>query len=159
MKTKLITAFLICFFANIFIAQTLVRPSEFKLSSTAAFLKTKGFDILEQTDTFIKIGNKEKATLYIDLASEKKFLLLNMNILLRKDITKEEIDSLINEINSLDMIKANYLANQHAISFKYYFWMVNGFTYESLEDAVNEFFLYQGDAYALDKEKIFNYQQ
>jgi hypothetical protein len=35
--------------------------------------------------------------------------------------------------------------------------MTHGFTFETLEDAIIEFFLYQGDFYALDEEKLFDY--
>ncbi|EJL73786.1 hypothetical protein [Chryseobacterium populi] len=158
MKTKLVTTLLICFLVNLFTAQTLVKPADISISAIATHLKSKGYEILEQKETFIKIGNKDKATLFMDIDTGKKYLNMNVNILLNKGVSKEKIDHLLNEINGLAMIKADYLANQNAIGFQYYFWIANGFTYETLEDAILEFFLYQGDSYALDKEKLFDYQ-
>ncbi|WBV55144.1 hypothetical protein PFY10_12950 [Chryseobacterium daecheongense] len=158
MKTKLLTVLLICFFTHWVTAQTLIKPADFKIAAVGNYLKAKGYDILEQEETFIKIGNKDKATLFMDVDAGKKYINLNVNILLNKGVSKDKIDTLLNEINKLAMIKAEYLPSQNSIGFKYYFWITNGFTYETLEDAVMEFFLYQGDSYGLDKEKIFNYQ-
>ncbi|WP_370896766.1 hypothetical protein [Chryseobacterium gossypii] len=158
MKTKLLTTLLICFFVNLFTAQTLVKPADIKMSSIAEFLKGKGYTILEQKDTFIKIENKNKAVLFMDIDEGKKYINLNENILVKKDAAKEKIDHLLLDINNLAMIKADYLPSQNSVGFQYFFWITNGFTYETLEDAIIEFFLYQGDAYGLDKDKIFDYQ-
>lgn len=158
MRAKILTVLLISFLANFFTAQTLVKPADFKISAVGTFLKSKGYEILEQEETYIKIANKDKATLFMDVDAGKKFINLNVNILIKKEVSEDKIDNLIRAINQLAMIKAEYIAAQNSINFKYYFWMTNGFTNETLEDAVMEFFLYQGDAYGLDKEKIFDYQ-
>jgi hypothetical protein len=158
MRAKLLTVLLIAFFVSSFTAQTLVKPADFKISAVGNFLKGKGYEILEQDEAYIKIANKDKATLFLDVDTGKKFINLNVNILIKKGISKDKIDHLINAINQLAMIKAEYMESQNSINFKYYFWMTNGFTNETLEDAVMEFFLYQGDAYGLDKDKLFDYQ-
>lgn len=158
MKAKLLTVLLIAFFVSSFTAQTLVKPADFKISAVGNFLKSKGYEILEQDEAYIKIANKDKATLFLDVDTGKKFINLNVNILIKKGISRDKIDLLINAINQLAMIKAEYMESQNSINFKYYFWMTNGFTNETLEDAVMEFFLYQGDAYGLDKDKLFDYQ-
>jgi hypothetical protein len=158
MRAKLLTVLLIAFFVSSFTAQTLVKPADFKISAVGNFLKSKGYEILEQDEAYIKIANKDKATLFLDVDTGKKFINLNVNILIKKGISKDKIDHLINAINQLAMIKAEYMESQNSINFKYYFWMTNGFTNETLEDAVMEFFLYQGDAYGLDKDKLFDYQ-
>lgn len=158
MKTKLLTVLLMCFFINWATAQTLIKPADFKIEAVGTFLKSKGYEVLEQEAAYIKIANKDKATLFMDVDSGKKFIDLNVNILIKKGVSKDKIDKLVNEINKLAMIKAEYMESQNSINFKYYFWITNGFTNETLEDAVMEFFLYQGDAYGLDKEKLFDYQ-
>jgi hypothetical protein len=159
MKTKLITTLLICFFVNLFTAQTLVKPADIKMSSIADFLKKKGYTILDQKDTYLKIQDKEKVVLYLDIDEQgKKYIDMNVNILLKKDISKDKIKALLAQINDLAMIKADYMEDQNSIKFQYFFWITNGFTYETLEDAITEFFLYQGDSYQLDKEKIFSYE-
>ena len=159
MKTKLLTAFLICLFANLFTAQTLVKPAEFKLSSTAALLKTKGYDVLEQTETYLKLANKSKSILFMDVDTAKKYILFNVNISLIEEAGVDKIENLLAEINKLGMVKAEYIDAQNSIGFRYYFWMAGGFTNETLEDAVAEFYLYQGDAYGLDKDQIISYQK
>ncbi|MGG5209437.1 hypothetical protein ACQWU4_10855 [Chryseobacterium sp. MIQD13] len=136
-----------------------MKTADIKISSIAAHLKSKGYEILEQEEDYIKISNKEKSILFLDIDTGKKYFNLNANILINKDVSKDKIDKILLEINNLAMIKADYLPEETAIGFQYYFWIANGFTYETLEDAIEEFFLYQGDSYALDKEKIiFNYQ-
>jgi hypothetical protein len=157
MKTKLITAFLICFFTNLFIAQTLVKPADIKMPSIATFLKSKGYDIAEQTDTFIKLTNSHKSLLYMDLDTDKKYILFNVNISIVTGTSRAKIDSLINQINNIGMIRVGYQESQNSLAFRYYFWVHGGYTNETLEDAVAEFFLYQGDAYGLDKDKIISY--
>lgn len=156
MKTKLITFLLICFFTNIIFAQKVIKSIDFKADNLATILKTKGYSIVEQEATFVKIADKD-ATLFIDIDPNNKFLHFNVKILLKKTATKSQVDQLLNQINSLDMISARYMGDDNSIYFQYYFWTVNGFTAETLEDAVMEFFLYQGDAYGLDKDKIFDY--
>ncbi|MDQ1098276.1 MULTISPECIES: hypothetical protein [Chryseobacterium] len=158
MKTRLFTVLLICFFANFLSAQTLVKPAEIKTSLIADYLRGKGYTIVEQQETYVKIANKEKAVLFMDIDSQKKYINMNVNVLLKEGADKDKIDNLLLGINSLAMVKAGYLPNQNSISFQYFFWITNGFTLETLEDAVAEFFLYQGDAYSLDKEKIFSYK-
>ena len=101
MKTKLTTAFLICFFANLFIAQTLVKPADIKMPSIATFLKSKGYDIVEQTDTFVKLTNSHKSLLYMDLDTDKKYILFNVNISIVTGTSRAKIDSLINQINNI----------------------------------------------------------
>ena len=62
MKTKLITVFLICFFANFYIAQTLIKTADFTMAKAANILKAKGYTIVEQEATFLKIKNKENTS-------------------------------------------------------------------------------------------------
>jgi hypothetical protein len=135
-----------------------VKPADFKMSTTATLLKSKGYDVLEQTETYLKLANKNKSVLFVDVDAAKKYLLFNVNISLNEEASKDKIDNLLAEINKLGMVKAEYIDTQHSIGFRYYFWITGGFTNETLEDAVTEFYLYQGDAYGLDKDKIISYQ-
>lgn len=158
MKTKILTILMICIVANFLTAQTLVKPADFKLTEISSFLKTKGYKIIEQEETFIKIADKENASVFIDVDPDKKYLFFNVKIMLRKEVKVSQIEDLVRNINDLKMIKAKYLSADNTVFFQYYFWIKDGFTKETLEDAVMEFFLYQGDSYALDKDKIFIYQ-
>lgn len=158
MKTKLMTVLLICFFANFMTAQTLIKTADFTMEKAATILKNKGYTIVEQTETFLKIKNKENSVLYIDIDDNKKYLYFNTNILLKNTATNEKVNALLLEINDLNMIKAKFSEKQKSVLFQYFFWITDSFTAESFEDAVLEFYLYQGDSYGLDKEKIFDYE-
>ncbi len=158
MKTKLITVLLICFFANLLTAQTMVKTADFTMAKAASILKNKGYTVMEQTDTYVKIKNKENSVLFIDLDENKKYLYFNTNILLKKTASEEKIPGLLDEINDLNMIKAKFDKKNKSVLFQYFYWITDSFTEESFADAVLEFYLYQGDSYALDKDKIFEYQ-
>ncbi len=158
MKTKLLSLLLFCFFANFISAQTLIKTADFTMEKAATILKGKGYTIIEQTDSFIKIKNKENSALFIDIADDKKYLYFNTNIRLKTDANPEKITVLLNEINDLNMIKAKFDKNNKSVLFQYFYWITNSFTEESFVDAVVEFYLYQGDSYGLDKDKIFDYE-
>lgn len=60
MKTKLLSLLLFCFFANFISAQTLIKTADFTMEKAATILKGKGYTIIEQTDSFIKIKKQGK---------------------------------------------------------------------------------------------------
>lgn len=157
MKTKFLTLLMICFFANIIMAQKVIKPADLKVANLATFLKSKGYNILEQEETYLKISDSGNNHIFIDKDPGNKFLHLNVKILLLDKAKKPQITALLEKINGLDMISARYIESDNSVFFQYFFWTTNGFTYETLEDAVMEFILYQGDSYALDEEKIFDY--
>ena len=157
MKTKLLSVFFICIFLNVFTAQTLIKTADFNMDQAAKILKNKGYTIVEKTDNFIKIKNKEESVLFIDLDEKKKYLYFNTNILLKKSASIEKIEALMLEINDLNMIKVKFSEKQKSVIFQYFYWITDSFTEESFVDAVLEFYLYQGDSYGLDKEKLFEY--
>jgi hypothetical protein len=158
MKTKLFTVFLVCFLANLYQSQTLIKTADFKMEKAAAILRAKEYTIEEQDETYIKIKNKENSVLFIDIDENKKYLYFNTNILMKENVSKEKIEKLLLEINDLNMIKAKYNEKQNSILFQYFYWITDSFTSESFEDAVKEFYLYQGDSYGLDKDKLFSYE-
>ena len=157
MKKLIFTLLVFCLFAGSISAQTLVMPTALKISKIADNLSKKGYKILEQDETYLKLSNDEDASLFIDISEDKKSLLLNINIMLKKDASKASIDTMVEKINNLGMIKGTYNKEKDAIFFQYNFWTSHGFTYESLQDAVAEFFLYQGDTFGMDEEKVFVY--
>lgn len=157
MKKLIFTLLVFCLFAGSISAQTLVMPTALKISKIADNLSKKGYKILEQDETYLKLSNDEDASLFIDISEDKKSLLLNINIMLKKDASKASIDAMVEKINNLGMIKGTYNKEKDAIFFQYNFWTSHGFTYESLQDAVAEFFLYQGDTFGMDEEKVFVY--
>lgn len=156
MKTKFLTFLLICFFANLITAQKVIKPADLKVANIANFLKTKGYTILEQDETYVKIVDSDNNHLYLDIDPSNKFIAMSIKISLKENVKKTKVDALIAQINDLDMISAKHM-DDNSVYFKYDFWMTHGFTLETLEDAIMEFFLYQGDSYALDEEKLFDY--
>lgn len=159
MKKLIFTFLILCLFTGHLSAQTLVMPKDLKIAKLADHLTKKGYKILEKAETYLKLIDDQNASLFIDISDDKKSLLFNINILLNKDASKANIDKLVDKINNLAMIKGTYNKEKDAIFFQYNFWISNGFTYESLEDAILEFFLYQGDAYGLDEDKIISFQE
>lgn len=157
MKTRLLTFFLICLVANIYSSQT-IKTVDFTISKAADILKSAGYEILEKDPTYLKIKNKESATLFIDIDEDKKFLLFSTKILLKPVTAKQKINHLLDEASNLNMIKLKYMEADNSVFFQYFYWIAGSFTVESFKDAVLEFFLYQGDTYNLDKDKIFSYQ-
>lgn len=158
MKIKLLSLLLFCFLANFISAQTLIKTADFTMEKAATILEGKGYTIVEQTDSFVKIKNKENSVLFIDIDDDKKYLYFNTNILLEKTASRAKIEALLLQINDLNMIKAKFSEKQNSVLFQYFFWITNSFTAESFLDAVAEFYLYQGDSYGLDKEKIIDYE-
>lgn len=156
MKTKFLTFLLICFFANLITAQKVIKPADLKVATLANFLKTKGYTILEQDETYVKIVDSDKNHLYLDIDPSNKFIAMSIKISLKENVKKAKVDALVAQINDLSMISAKHM-DDNSVYFKYDFWMTHGFTLETLEDAIMEFFLYQGDSYALDEEKLFDY--
>ena len=156
MKTKFLTFLLICFFANLITAQKVIKPADLKAENIANFLKTKGYTILEQDETYVKIVDSDKNHLYLDIDPSNKFIAMSIKISLKENVKKAKVDALVAQINDLSMISAKHM-DDNSVYFKYDFWMTHGFTLETLEDSIMEFFLYQGDSYALDEEKLFDY--
>lgn len=157
MKTRLLTFLLICLVANLYRSQT-IKTENFTISKIADVLKSAGYEVLEKDPSYLKIKNKENSTLFIDLDEDKKFLLLNTKILLKPGTTKQKINYLLDEANNLNMIKLKYIEADNSVFFQYFYWIAGSFTVESFKDAVSEFYLYQGDTYNLDQDKIFSYE-
>lgn len=156
MKTKFLTFLLICFFTNLITAQKVIKPADLKAINIANFLKTKGYAILEQDETYVKIVDSDNNHLYLDIDPSNKFIAMSIKISLKENVKKNKVDALVAKINDLSMLSAKHM-DDNSVYFKYDFWMTHGFTFETLEDAIMEFFLYQGDSYALDEEKLFDY--
>ena len=156
MKNKFLAFLMICFFANMISAQKVIKPADLKVATIINFLKTKGYTILEQDETYVKIIDSNNNNLYLDIDPSNKFIALSIKISLKENVKKAKVDALVAQINDLSMLSAKHM-DDNSVYFKYDFWMTHGFTLETLEDAIMEFFLYQGDSYALDEEKLFDY--
>lgn len=156
MKNKFLAFLMICFFANMITAQKVIKPADLKVATITNFLKTKGYTILEQDETYVKIIDSNNNNLYLDIDPSNKFIALSIKISLKENVKKAKVDALVAQINDLSMLSAKHM-DDNSVYFKYDFWMTHGFTLETLEDAIMEFFLYQGDSYALDEEKLFDY--
>jgi len=68
--------------------------------------------------------------------------------------SKEKIEAFLKKANDLKMIKIRYFEKSNNIQIEYYFWTQQGYTEESVIDAINEFLLYVGDCLKMDTEKI-----
>ena len=158
MKVK--NVFLLCalFFSFSVFAQKVIQEKEATPEMIGKFLESKGYKILEKKEKFVKISGKEDQIAYLDFDKKdevgKKYIYLNDTLNVIDNPNKEKLEKLVKEINNLEMIKARYFEKENVVVFSYYFWITNGFTLETLDDAIQEFFLFQGDAFALDTEKL-----
>lgn len=150
----------ILFFALLLIgttvsAQDFVKASDVTVENFAKYLQTKKFKILEKTADFLKIESEDGYPLYLDFDKDKKYIMFNINDGLKDTADEQKKQTLLEKISKLKMIKAVYFQKSNTVQFEYYFWVTGGFSWASLEDAINEFYLYEGDAFNLDTDKIF----
>jgi hypothetical protein len=154
MKTRFLILLMVGFFANLWTAQTLVKPADFKLSAIASYLKGKGYTILEESPEYIEVKTKNNTDVFLDLDVKKQVIYYSTNILVNTSASKEKIRIYLEKINDvMPIFKAVYVEEKKKVMFEYSFWIKHGFTYESFEDSVSEFGLYIGKALDLDKEQ------
>lgn len=154
MKTKFLILLMVGFFANLWTAQTLVKPADFKLSGITSYLKGKGYTIVEETPDYIEVTTKNNADVFLDVDVKKQVIYYSSNILVNTSASKDQIREYVEMVNDkMPMFNVVYVPEKDKVMFQYSFWIKHGFTYESLEDSVAEFGLYIGDALNLDKEQ------
>lgn len=124
------------FLSNKIAAQQLIKASEV----TPAYLKilcaTNGITVSEIKDNFIKINNG--VDLYLDIDSQNEYIILNNNYSLSDKSTSAKALELVNKINSeVVFISARYHEKENTIEYRYYFWIKDGFTDQSLMSALS----------------------
>lgn len=136
-------------------AQTFVKPSEISTANIANYLKSKNFEITEQTADYLKIKKIGLARyMYLDLKNSNRYIFFNIAYKLADHVEKEKLDAFLKKANSYDVIKVRSFEKGDDIQIEYFFWIKQGFSYESLQDAIEEFFLYEADCINADTEKI-----
>ncbi|GAB0155881.1 hypothetical protein CHRYSEOSP005_11430 [Chryseobacterium sp. Alg-005] len=154
MKTKFLILLMIGFFANLWTAQTLVKPADFKLSGVTSYLKGKGYTIVEENPEYLEVTTKNNADVFLDVDAKNQVIYYSSNILVNTSASKDKIREYIEMVNNkMPMFNVVYVEEKQKAMFQYTFWIKYGFTYESLEDSLSEFGLYVGDALDLDKEQ------
>lgn len=139
MKNKILQLFLAGIFLFSFSqisAQQLIKASEV----TPAYLKilcaTNGITISEMKDNFVKINNG--VDLYLDIDDQKEYIILNNNYSLSDKATPAKALELVNRINSeVIFISARYHEKENTIEYRFYFWIKDGFTDQSLISAMS----------------------
>lgn len=153
MKARFLVLLLVGFFTNLWTAQTLVKPADFKLSGVTSHLKGKGYIISDEAPEYIEVKTKNNVDVFLDVDHKKQKIYYSTNILVNTSATRDQIINFIQKVNDIPMLKAVYVEEKKKIMFEYTFWIKYGFTYESLEDSLSEFGVYVGDAFNLDKEQ------
>lgn len=151
-KLILFSAFL--FISTMVSAQEFVKASDVTVENVAQHLQSKKFKIVEKTATFLKIQNADGNSLYLDFDKNQKYIMFNISNGFTDAATDEKKQVLIDNISKLSMIKGVSFAKSNSVQFEYYFWITGGFSWTTLDDAIEEFYLYEGDALALDTEKL-----
>lgn len=154
MKTRFLILLLVGFFANLWTAQTLVKPADIKISAITSYLKGKGYTILEETPQYIEVKTKNNTYIFLDLDVKKQAIYYSSHILVNTSASKDKIRDYTEKVNSMiPIVKAIHVEEKKKVMFEYAFWTMHGFTYESFEDSLSEFSLFVGDALNLDKER------
>lgn len=153
MKTRFLILLLVVFFANLWTAQTLVKPAEFKFSDIASYLKGKGYTVLEETTEYIELKTKNNVDVFLDIDAKKQAIYYSTNILTNTSASRDKIQNYVEKANEIPVIKVVHIEDKQKVMFEYCFWIKYGFTLETFEHALSEFALYVGDALGLDKEQ------
>ena len=124
------------FLSNKISAQQLIKASEV----TPAYLKilcaTNGINVSEIKDNFIKINNGVE--MYLDIDEQNEYFIFNNNYSLSDKATPAKALELVNKINSeVVFISARYHQKENTIEYRYYFWIKDGFTDQSLISAIS----------------------
>lgn len=142
-------------FSLISFAQTLVTPLNNNTEYISSFLKKNNFEVSSITKDYLKINKIGKTrSIYLDMKENNRYIFFNLAYKVVAGTSKEKIDAFLKKANDLKMIKTRYFETGNNIQIEYYFWTQQGYTQESLIDAVDEFLLYIGDCVKADTEKI-----
>lgn len=136
-------------------AQTFVKPEQIKTANIASYLKSKDFEIAEQTEAYLKINKKGGTrSMYLDLKDGNRNIFFNIAYKLVDHVDATKLENYLKKVNDYNVIKVRHFEKTNDVQIEYYFWTKNGFSYESLLDAIEEFFLYEGDCINNDTDKI-----
>lgn len=159
MKTQafktLFTVVFLMFFGTIITAQTFVKPEQINTNSISAFLAGKNYETVETTKDYLKIKKKggERA-FYLDLKDTNRYIFFNIAYKVIDHVDQAKLDAYLKKVNEFNVVKVRYFEKGNDVQIEYYFWTKQGFTYETLLDAIDEFYLYIGDCVNDDTDKI-----
>lgn len=130
-------------------AQNLIKAAEV----TPAYLKiicaTNGITVSEMKDNFIKINNG--IDMYLDIDEKNEYIIFNNNYSLSDKATHAKALELVNKINSeVVFISARYHQKENTIEYRYYFWIKDGFSDQSLISALDIY--KEAFSFSLDKD-------
>lgn len=151
----LFTVVFLMFFGTIITAQTFVKPEQINTNSISAFLAGKNYETVEVTKEYLKIKKKgAERTFYLDLKDENRYIFFNIAYKLIDQVDQAKLDAYLKKVNESSVIKVRHFEKGNDVQIEYYFWTKQGFSYETLLDAIDEFYLYIGDCVNDDTDKI-----
>ncbi len=122
-----------------------VLINDFNSTTLCEILTNSGIEILEKevsNEIKINLRNDKKMECYLRWDSKKEFLTFSNYRNLKDEISKEELDKFVSDINSFSHYKAQYLVEDnviYGIVFTSDFWIKDGFVKDALLSALANF--------------------
>ncbi|SRR5690606_7078386 len=131
----LIVIVLTCFGLN---AQHNYTADDLSINFLKRTYENAFMNVTEVENTYIVV--KEVFNIYVEIDSNKRYIVLSAAYPLRENATEAEILQLMNKLNSeIILAKFYYSKASHSIGYVYYFWTERGFNSASLLSATKLF--------------------
>ncbi|MCX6220022.1 MAG: hypothetical protein NTZ69_03445 [Bacteroidia bacterium] len=134
-----------------------VFANDFFSATLEKILKSSGIEVLDTQPTFLRIylGKELKISTYIDIDGDKQYLIFNGSNALKEGTTPAQAKELVSDINSqTNFIKAGYDQEHNKIEFRYYFWIKDGFTENSIISALEMYRITYMYTFSVDKSDL-----
>lgn len=168
MKTKILTLALfisitVAYSQNTQPAKASFTPAkvlyadDYLFATLEKVMKAAGIEVLNIQPTYLEIylGKELKIKTFIDVDTEKNYLLLNGNAALVDGANAAQAYQLVSEMNlGTNFIRAAYSPEKNKIYFTYYYWIKDGFTEKSFISALEMYRLTYMYAFSFDKNNL-----
>jgi hypothetical protein len=138
-------------------APKVLFADNYLLATLEKVMKTAGIEVLNTQPTYLEIylGKELKVKTFIDVDTEKNYLLLNGNAALVDGANAAQAYQLVSEMNlGTNFIRAAYSPEKNKIYFTYYYWIKDGFTEKSFISALEMYRLTYMYAFTFDKNNL-----
>jgi len=134
-----------------------IFPDDYLFATLDKVFKDVGIEVLNTQPTYLEInlGKDVKIKTYIDVDTEKNYLLINGNNALVDGANASQAYQLVSDINlGTNFIRAAYSPEKNKIYFTYYYWIKDGFTEKSFISALEMYRLTYMYAFTFDKNNL-----
>jgi hypothetical protein len=157
MKTRLSLMLLLFIVITSIKAQNVISGKDCTTATIEKIIKAAGIEVLESQPGYLKIIQDKdlKIFTFIDVDADKQYLIFNGSALLKAETTPLLAKALVSDMNTqTNFIKAGYDEEKNLIDFRYYFWIKDGFTEQSLISALDMYRLTFMYAFTVDKNDL-----